>query len=42
MNFDFGFGEMTLFEREKLYNYVLNIKPKIILDVVLVLVLQLL
>lgn len=32
MRFDFNFGEMTYYEREKLYNYVLNSNPNIVLE----------
>lgn len=32
MRFDFNFGEMTIFEREKLYNYVIKYNPNIILE----------
>jgi len=32
MNFDFGFGEMTIYEREKLYNYIKSNNPDIVLE----------
>jgi predicted O-methyltransferase YrrM len=32
MDFNFNFGEMTHFERKKLYEFVLRFKPKNILE----------
>jgi len=32
MTFDFNFGEMTIFERKKLYNYIVENKPNIVLE----------
>jgi len=32
MKFDFSFGEMTVYEREKLYNYVKKYNPSITLE----------
>ena len=32
MDFSFNFGEMTIYEREKLYNYVIKYNPNIVLE----------
>lgn len=32
MDFNFGFGEMTIYERSKLYKYIIQKKPKIIFE----------
>lgn len=32
MNFNFNFGEMTVYEREKLYNYIVKYNPSTVLE----------